>query len=88
MTEDEKSGIDLILALDEKTKAIRTASLDISFGELASMYENGELIIDADYQRLFRWSEAKQSRFIESAILGLPIPPIFMVINHKTQHLW
>ncbi|MCP4100768.1 MAG: DUF262 domain-containing protein, partial [Lentisphaerae bacterium] len=31
-----------------------------------------------DFQRLFRWSEYQQSRFIESVLLGIPIPPIFV----------
>jgi len=43
------------------------------------MYENGELIISPEYQRLFRWSEGNQSRFIESLLLELPIPPIFVI---------
>jgi hypothetical protein len=30
-------------------------------------------------QRLFRWSAAKQSQFIESLILEMPIPPVFVI---------
>jgi len=71
--------MDLINAVDDKVKQVRTRSLDISFNELLDMYENGELIIDPDYQRLFRWSKDKQSRFIESLIIELPIPPIFVL---------
>lgn len=76
------SGLELINIVDEKIKNVRTRSLDISFNELLDMYENGELIIDPEYQRLFRWSEGTQSRFIESLLLELPIPPIF-VIEHS-----
>ncbi len=78
--ENRKSAdIDLILAVDEKIKGIRTKSLDISFNELSDMYDNDELVVNPDYQRLFRWSEEKQSRFIESLILELPLPPIFVL---------
>ena len=38
-----------------------------------------ELIISPDYQRLFRWEEEKQSRFVESLILEMPVPPIFVI---------
>jgi len=79
MEEGKISGIDLINAVDEKIRGIRTTSLDISFNELLDMYEDGELIIDPEYQRLFRWSEGKQSRFIESLLLELPLPPIFVI---------
>jgi len=34
-----------------------------------------------DYQREFVWSESRQSKFIESIILGLPIPLIFLAEN-------
>lgn len=72
-------GIDLIQNVEKKISSIRTRSLDLSFNELLDMYSNGELIIDPEYQRLFRWSEGKQSRFIESLLLELPIPPIFVI---------
>jgi len=72
----EKSLIELI---DEKISQVRTTSLDISFNELLDMYENDELVISPDYQRLFRWSEDKESRFIETLILELPLPPVFVI---------
>ena len=72
-------GIDLIRKVEEKISLVRTRSLDLSFNELLDMYLNDELIINPDYQRLFRWSEGKQSRFIETLLLELPIPPIFFI---------
>lgn len=72
-------GLDLVRAVDDKIKSIRTRQLDLSFNELLDMYVNDELIINPDYQRLFRWSEGKQSRFIESLLLELPVPPIFVI---------
>ena len=72
-------GAELVESIDIKTKNIRTKSLDISFNELLDMYEKNELIIRPEYQRLFRWSEGTQSRFIESLLIELPIPPIFVI---------
>lgn len=69
----------LIENVDSQIIKIRTKSLDVSFNELYDMYKNGELIIAPDYQRLFRWGEEKQSRFIESLILEMPVPPIFVI---------
>lgn len=74
-----EESVDIIGAVDQKILGARTRSLDLSFNELLDMYESEELIIDPDYQRLFRWSPGKQSRFIESLILELPIPPIFVI---------
>lgn len=74
-----QAGSELISAVDTAIKRVRTRALDVSFNELLDMYETGELKISPEYQRLFRWSEEKQSQFIESLILELPIPPIYVM---------
>lgn len=65
----------------ERVGAVRTESLDVSFGELASLHESRELIIQPEYQRLFRWSTEQRSQLIESILLQLPIPQIFVIEN-------
>ena len=63
----------------EKTRnGLSTDRLDMSFGEIMSMYEREEIIISPDFQRLFRWDDYQQTRFIESILIGIPIPPIFV----------
>jgi hypothetical protein len=60
---------------------IRTTAVDFSFGELLNLHRDHEIIIRPEYQRLFRWSNEQRSRLIESIVLGLPIPPIFLIEN-------
>ena len=79
-------SMDLISEIEDKIKTVRTRSLDLSFNELLDMYKDGELIIDPEYQRLFRWSEVQQSRFIESLLLEMPIPPIFVVEQEEGKY--
>lgn len=79
MPNEDTASVNLIEAVDSKVAKVRTRSLDVSFNELADMFSTDELKIDPEYQRLFRWSEEQQSRFIESLILELPIPPIFVI---------
>lgn len=50
---------------------------DMSFRELISMYEDDELL-KPELQRKYVWDRAEASRFIESILLGLPIPSIFL----------
>lgn len=64
--------------IDIERNNLRTDKIDLSYGELASMYEGGELAITPEYQRLFRWDEDKQANFIESLLLGFPVPAIFV----------
>ena len=78
MTDTPKPA-ELITAVDAAVTRVRTRALDVSFNELFDMYQSKELIISPEYQRLFRWPETKQSQFIESLILELPIPPIYVI---------
>lgn len=75
-SDDDKST--LSETVDSTKNSLRTDRLDMSFGEIMNIYEDNELIINPQFQRLFRWSIEQQTRFIESLILGIPIPPIFV----------
>lgn len=80
MTQSTKPSKDEVLAsVQGAIEQVRTKTVDFSFNELFDMYRSDELKIDPDYQRLFRWEPEKQSQFIESLVLELPIPPIYVV---------
>lgn len=74
MVEQER----LLLDIENSRNTLQTDKLDMSFGEIMSMYERGEIIINPDFQRLYRWSDYQKTRFIESVIIGIPIPPVFV----------
>jgi len=65
-------------AVSDERRRLSSDRLDISFGELINLYKNDELIIKPEYQRLFRWSETQKTALIESILLSIPIPPIFV----------
>jgi hypothetical protein len=62
-------------------RELRTDAVDFSFGEIVNLHSDGEIIISPEYQRLFRWSDEQKSRLIESILVQLPIPPIFLIEN-------
>lgn len=64
--------------IDRMRKQIKTDSYPMSIGELANLYRDGDLNINPIYQRLFRWDIAQQSALIESILLGIPVPPIYV----------
>lgn len=64
--------------IEEKRNSLTTDRLDMSYGEIISMYQNDDLIINPEFQRLFRWNNYQKTRFIESILLGIPTPPIFV----------
>lgn len=69
----------------DSKNSLRAERLDMSFGELMNMYDEGTLFITPEYQRAFRWSIEQQTKFIESILLGIPIPPIFVAENKNAQ---
>lgn len=56
-------------------KRINTDAYPMSVGELVNMYRDGELIIDPEYQRLFRWSDEPKANLVDSLLLGIPLRP-------------
>lgn len=64
--------------LSSARNTLSSDRLDMSFGELINMYDSDELIIDPEFQRYFRWDIYQRTRFVESILLGIPVPSIFM----------
>lgn len=74
---------------DEITKwssKVHTDAYAMSIGELINLYENKELDIHPEFQRFFRWSNAQKSRLIESILLGIPLPSIF--VAQRDDGVW
>lgn len=85
--ESEQGVVGLLNAIDNTLAKVHTQSLDLSFNELLDMYKNDELDISPDYQRLFQWPEGARSRFIESLLLEMPVPPIYVVEQDEGRYL-
>jgi hypothetical protein len=70
------------MSLEQEIQAARkkvvTDGYEMSIGEIMNLYRDNEIKIKPDFQRLFRWNESQKTRFIESILLGIPIPPIFV----------
>jgi hypothetical protein len=73
-----KSNVDLEEILDKARQFVKTDSYPMSIGELASMYEGGEIVLRPEYQRYFRWTQEQKSKLIESILIGLPLPSVFV----------
>lgn len=71
----------LIKEIDSKRTEFKTESYPMSIGEIASLYERKEILINPDFQRYFRWTDYQKSKLIESILLGIPIPSVFVYQN-------
>jgi hypothetical protein len=68
-------------ALEEKyskeMRQIVSQKIDLPISTLPEMIKE-QINLNPDFQRRDRWDEEKQSRFIESIIMNVPIPPVFL----------
>lgn len=64
--------------IEKARSLVKTDAYQLSIGEIVNMYRESEMVVDPDFQRLFRWDVGQKSRLIESLLLGIPIPSIFV----------
>ncbi|MBI4945049.1 MAG: DUF262 domain-containing protein [Bacteroidetes bacterium] len=85
MNNDEKESTKVVHLKDEEEDTysdddlfnINSWGADLSFRELVNMYEDDELL-KPELQRNYVWDKNEASRFIDSVLLGLPVPSIFL----------
>ena len=51
--------------IDKAQRLVRTDAYQMSVGEIVSMYDGREIIVDPEFQRLFRWDIGQKSKLIE-----------------------
>lgn len=76
----------LMNELASERKNIKTDSYDVSIGELLNMYADQDIKLNPAFQRIYRRDEEHKSRFIESILIGIPIPQIF--VAQKSDGKW
>jgi hypothetical protein len=64
--------------MDRAQRLVKTDAYQMSIGEIVNMYKDGDFLINPDFQRLFRWEIGQKAKLIESILLGIPIPSIFV----------
>lgn len=74
---------------DEITRArmqVHTDSYPMSIGELVNLYKDYDLEIYPEFQRIYRWTDEQKSKLIESILLGIPLPSIF--VSQREDGVW
>lgn len=70
--------ISLVKTVEAERRHVVTDTYTPTWNELLSNYKSGQIKIDPDYQRGFRWTAEQQTEYIESLLLNIPTPPLFM----------
>jgi hypothetical protein len=77
-TEDFYNQEDDILEIDKSQRKIVWQAKDFSIREFLSMRQDGELVLQPEYQRNYVASVQIASKLIESILLDVPIPVIYL----------
>lgn len=72
--------------IDTQRSLIRTDSYPMSVGELLNLYKDGEIDVHPEFQRIYRWTDGQKTKLIESILLGIPLPPIF--VAQRSDGVW
>lgn len=71
---------------DDDLFKISSWGADLSFRELISRYDEDELV-KPELQRNYVWDKTEASRFVDSVLLGLPVPSIFLAKTNDEKLL-
>jgi len=59
-------------------RTIRTSSADPEIDSLHKKQKRGTLILQPDFQRQYVWDDKKASKLIESVLLKVPLPIVYL----------
>ena len=71
---------------DESLYNITSYGTDIMLSQIVEMYRSGDLE-KPELQRNYVWQKSEASRFIDSILLGLPVPGIFLAKTREKKFL-
>lgn len=66
------------LDIPDKYRNIGAEEILLSVRDIWSKFLDGDLVVEPDFQRHFIWDRRRSSRYIESLLLHIPTPPIFV----------
>ncbi len=69
------------LSIPEEFRALPWEKRRFTIRELWTSFLDGKLVLEPDFQRHYVWDTQRATRFVESVLLGLPTPPIFLGEN-------
>lgn len=64
--------------IDARQKELVTSTVDYNLETLSSLINKKVILLSPKFQRRFRWDETKQSQLIESFLMNVPVPPLYL----------
>jgi len=73
--EEQESAID---SIPKDERHLRTQAYDMSISDIIAKINTKDIVLDPDYQRNYVWDEKRASLLVESILLNVPIPVIYV----------
>lgn len=73
-----KEDKDLLARFQQAQQDLVLQAADLSLRTVATMVDGGAIDVAPQFQRRDRWNTAKQSALIESFVLNIPVPPVYL----------
>lgn len=61
-----------------RERTVKAQSIEYDLNTILNRIKKGSIKIDPDYQRRHRWNDETSSRLIESLLLNIPVPTIYL----------
>lgn len=81
--ENENLSIKVLIERIDKGYELQEVNGDLSEDEILKF--NGAIILAPDYQREYRFTLEDEIKLIESVLVGIPIPPIFLATDKYNE---
>lgn len=82
----EQTEVEQPFSIPKEARKVIWHAKDFSTKQLYEMWKDGELNIQPEFQRFEVWDSTKKSRLIESALLDVPIPPIYIAEENDNKY--
>lgn len=80
--DDEETHIDEI---PKGERTLHTQAYDKSISDIVAMIDNGDIVLDPDYQRNYIWDDKRASLLVESILLNVPIPVVYVAEDEDSR---
>jgi len=75
---DDPTEREFINFLNKKQRELVTSTVDYNLESLSQLISKRTIDLAPKYQRRFRWDETRKSKLMESFLMNVPIPPVFL----------
>lgn len=77
-TDNQSEDISTVNFLEKKQRELLTSTIDYNLEGLTNLISKRVIDLAPKYQRRFRWDDIRKSKLIESFLMNVPVPPIFL----------